>query len=56
MVVKIEHIFVVMLGLVALYLILINAGAFNNIVATLATGTGRVFTVLQGRNAAGITG
>jgi hypothetical protein len=56
MVVKIEHIFVVMLGLVGLYLVLANAGAFNNIVATLATGTGRVFTVLQGRNAAGITG
>ncbi len=55
MVVKIEHIFVVMLGLVALYLILSRAGDFNNIVATLATGTGRVFTVLQGRNASGIT-
>jgi len=55
MVVKIEHIFVVMLGLVALYLILTNAGAFNNIISTIASGSGRVFTVLQGRNAAGIT-
>ena len=48
MVVKIEHIFVVMLGLVALYLILTNAGAFNNIISTIASGSGRVFTVLQG--------
>ena len=48
--IDIEAVIMTMLGLIALYLILTNAGALNRILGTVFSGGNTAFVVLQGRN------